>query len=210
MSRRWKRAAGGTLAVVVMALMAWAAFIRIPARAPVEVAFLGYTNSASGALAALLEIRNAGKERIARNSCRISPEPADAGYWYAADVPSRRLDADESERLFVNFQPRPMSRWRATINYVRNPTSLEFRLMSTVDWLSGHGWAPAALRQWRARLSGGQVSTDWIVVPSTNGAPNKSVETNRRPTSPLIAGRQFGRAVHAPRSLSAEVAHLCR
>lgn len=39
---------------------------------------------------------------------------------------------------------------------------------------------------------------------------NKSVETNRRPASPLDAGREFGAASHAPPSLSATVAHLCR
>jgi cell wall-associated NlpC family hydrolase len=32
---------------------------------------------------------------------------------------------------------------------------------------------------------------------TTNKTPNKSVETNCRPASPLDAGRQFGRAVHA-------------
>ena len=40
--------------------------------------------------------------------------------------------------------------------------------------------------------------------------PNKSVETNRRPASPLDAGRQFERASCAPPSLSAAVAHLWR
>lgn len=40
--------------------------------------------------------------------------------------------------------------------------------------------------------------------------PNKSVETNRRPASPLRPGQQFGSASRAPPSLSAAVAHLCR
>jgi len=39
---------------------------------------------------------------------------------------------------------------------------------------------------------------------------NKSVETNRRPAPPFSAGRQFRRALHAPPSLSAAVAHLYR
>jgi len=39
---------------------------------------------------------------------------------------------------------------------------------------------------------------------------NQSVETNRRPASPLDAGRQFTCAVCAPPFLSAAVAHLCR
>jgi hypothetical protein len=39
--------------------------------------------------------------------------------------------------------------------------------------------------------------------------PNKSVETNRRPVTPLHAGRQSGSALRAPPSLSAAVAHLC-
>ncbi|MHB1309641.1 MAG: hypothetical protein ACYC23_21430 [Limisphaerales bacterium] len=39
---------------------------------------------------------------------------------------------------------------------------------------------------------------------------NKSVETNRRPASPVNAGRQFERASYAPPCLSASVAHLCR
>jgi hypothetical protein len=42
-----------------------------------------------------------------------------------------------------------------------------------------------------------------------NGA-NKSVETNRRPASPLNAGPQFGRTSYAPPFLSAAVAHLWR
>ncbi len=39
---------------------------------------------------------------------------------------------------------------------------------------------------------------------------NKSVETNRRPASPLNAVRQFGSASCAPPLLSAAVAHLWR
>jgi hypothetical protein len=37
---------------------------------------------------------------------------------------------------------------------------------------------------------------------------NKSVETNRRPASPLNAGRQFGSAWYTPPFLPAAVAHL--
>jgi len=40
-------------------------------------------------------------------------------------------------------------------------------------------------------------------------AANKSVETNRRPAFPINAGREFGRALCAPASPSAAVAHLC-
>jgi hypothetical protein len=40
--------------------------------------------------------------------------------------------------------------------------------------------------------------------------PNKSMETNRRPTSPVDAGRNCGRTLYAPSSLSARVAHLNR
>ena len=32
--------------------------------------------------------------------------------------------------------------------------------------------------------------------------PNQTLETNCRPASPLDAGRQFGRAVHAPTCVS--------
>ena len=39
---------------------------------------------------------------------------------------------------------------------------------------------------------------------------NKSVETNRRPASPVNAGRQFEDASCAPPPLSAAVAHLWR
>jgi hypothetical protein len=39
---------------------------------------------------------------------------------------------------------------------------------------------------------------------------NKSVETNRRPASPLKAGRQFESASCAPPFPSAAVAHLQR
>jgi hypothetical protein len=39
---------------------------------------------------------------------------------------------------------------------------------------------------------------------------NKSVETNRRPASPLDAGRQFESASCDPPSVSAAVAHLWR
>jgi hypothetical protein len=38
--------------------------------------------------------------------------------------------------------------------------------------------------------------------------PNKSVETNRRPASPLDTAQLFGIALCAPPSLSAAVAHL--
>lgn len=41
-------------------------------------------------------------------------------------------------------------------------------------------------------------------------APNKSVETNRRPASPFNAGCIFERTSCAPPSLSAAVAHLWR
>jgi hypothetical protein len=40
--------------------------------------------------------------------------------------------------------------------------------------------------------------------------PNQTLETNRRPTSPLDVERQFGRAIHAPPFLSAAVAQLGR
>ena len=40
--------------------------------------------------------------------------------------------------------------------------------------------------------------------------PNKIGRANRRPTSPLNAGRQFESASCAPPSLSAPVAHLGR
>jgi hypothetical protein len=39
---------------------------------------------------------------------------------------------------------------------------------------------------------------------------NQSVETNRRPASPVDAGRQFESAPCAPPFLSAAVAHLFR
>ncbi len=56
------------------------------------------------------------------------------------------------------------TRWKraasVTFMLVRNPTSLEFWLMNTVDWLRGHGGAPTAPRQWRDRLTGGEVSTE--------------------------------------------------
>ncbi len=172
MSTRWKRYIGALAVILVLMAIAGIAYVSSRGSKPVHVAFLDYTNSAPGRLSATLEIRNRSKERIARNSCRISPEPADVGYWYAADAPSHRLEPAETERLTVTFQPRPMTRWRATVIYVRNPTALEFRLMSCVDWLSGHGWAPSALRDWRDGLAGGRVSTDWIVVPATNSAPN--------------------------------------
>jgi hypothetical protein len=42
----------------------------------------------------------------------------------------------------------------------------------------------------------------------SKNTPNKSVETNRRPASPLNAGWQFGTASCAPPFLSAPVAHL--
>jgi hypothetical protein len=40
--------------------------------------------------------------------------------------------------------------------------------------------------------------------------PNKTVETNRRPASPLSGMWQFGSASYAPPSLSAALAHLSR
>jgi len=40
--------------------------------------------------------------------------------------------------------------------------------------------------------------------------PNQSVETNRRPASPLNVGRQSESASCAPAFLPAAVAHLCR
>lgn len=170
MTTRRKRAIRALVAIVVLLVCAGIAFLRSMGNQAVDVAFLGYTNSAAGGLSALLEIRNRGTERIARNSCRIHPEPADAGYWYAADVPSRRLEPGEAERLAVAFPPRSMTRWRATIIHVRNPTDFEYRLMRGVDWLNDHGWAPSALRKWRDGFSGGQTSTDWIVAPATNKA----------------------------------------
>jgi hypothetical protein len=36
-----------------------------------------------------------------------------------------------------------------------------------------------------------------------SGSGNRSLQTNRRPASPLNAGQRFGRAVHASASLSA-------
>jgi hypothetical protein len=41
-------------------------------------------------------------------------------------------------------------------------------------------------------------------------SPNKIGRANRRPASPVYAGRQFARASCAPPSLSAAVAHLWR
>ncbi len=171
MSTRWKRSIGALAVILVLMVFARVACVRSPRSQPVDVVFLGYTNSAAGGLCARLEIRNRSGERIARNSCRISPEPADTGYWYAVNARSHTLEPNEAERLVVAFEPRPMTRWRATIIYVRNPTVVESRLVSCVDWLRRHGWAPPALRKWRDRLAGGQVSTDWIAVPVPTALP---------------------------------------
>jgi len=165
MSTRTKRMLGLSFLMLVLVVLGGIAYVLSPRAPSVEVSFLGYTNSISGDLSAALEIRNRGKERVARNSCRISPAPADTGYWYAADVPSHGLEPNETERLVLTFEPRRMTRWRATIIYVRNPTAAEYRLMSCVDWLGDHGLAPSALRRWRDGLAGGQVETDWIAVP---------------------------------------------
>lgn len=180
MSTRWKVTVAVTLGIVALILVTGIIFPRSPNRETVHVAFLGYTNGPGG-LYGVLEVSNLGKERIARNSCRISPEPAEEGYWYAAQVPSHRLEPGDSEKLVVSFDPRPMTRWRATIVYVRNPTTLQFHVLRGVDWLKRHGWAPSALRRWRDGLTGRQTTTDWILVPATNGVPNPSVETNRPP-----------------------------
>ncbi len=193
MRMRWRRSIGALSVILVLMVFAGIAYVRPPKSQPVEVVFLGYTNSAAGGLSATIEIRNRSRERIARNSCRISPEPADVGYWYAADIPSHRLEPGETERLVVSFQPGPMTRWRATIIYVRNPTTLELRLMECVDWLRGQGWAPTALREWLDGLNRGQASTDWIEVPVTNSAPNPDAGPNdeQRGQSHVPIGASF-------------------
>jgi hypothetical protein len=47
-------------------------------------------------------------------------------------------------------------------------------------------------------------------IIESSRTPNNSVETNRRPASPLSAGREFGSTSCAPPFLSAAVGHLSR
>ncbi len=203
MGMRHKQA---TVAVVVVLMMAVLVLVGIAGRrspkAPaVRVSFLYYTNNSQGDLAALLEIKNQSEELIARNSCRISPEPSgDSGYWYAADVPSHRLAAGASERLVISFKPHPMTRWRATVVYVWNPSEFRFRAMRCIDWLGDHGLAPPLLEDWRDGLNRAESSTDWIVLPASNATPNKITGPNaggRRqlpiPTPPTARVGQFWR-----------------
>lgn len=98
------------------------------------------------------------------------------------DELARLLEPDETERLVVTFESRPMTRWQATIVYVRNPTALERWPTKCVDWLGKRGWAPSALREWRDGVAGGLVSTDWIAVPATDGVPTL--------TEPPLAGEE--------------------
>jgi hypothetical protein len=59
----------------------------------------------------------------------------------------------------------------------------------------------------------GDLTVEWTLtamITFGNRKPNQSVETNRRPASPLKVDWQFESASWAPPSLSAAVAHLCR
>lgn len=138
-------------------------------RLPVEVHFLRYTNGPNGQLAAVLQIRNRGSFRLARNACRITPQPSgDKGFWYAAEVPSRRLEPDQKEEILISFRSGPMTHWRATTLYVRNPTSLESDLLQFVEWLSERGLSLPRVHEWTKARCSGQVTTEWFSAPSTD------------------------------------------
>jgi hypothetical protein len=157
----------GTAALVMLigaAVVLWS-----QAKKPaLEVRFLRYTNGPQGELAAVLEIKNRRGTRVARNACRITPEPSgDKGFWYVADVASRRLEPNQREEIFFSFRPGPMSRWRATVRYVRNPTSLEYDFQQVLDWLDERGLSLSRVRKWCEAQSSGQVSTEWNSAPPT-------------------------------------------
>ncbi len=138
-----------------------------PKKPTLEVRFLRYTKGPQGELGAVLEIINRGRTRVARNACRITPEPSgDKGFWYDADVPSQRLNPNQREEIFFNFRPGPMSRWRATVCYVRNPTSLEYDFQQVVDWLDARGLSLSRVRKWCEAQTSGQVSTEWNRSPA--------------------------------------------
>jgi hypothetical protein len=174
-----------SLAIVAAVLSALAAFVllRNPPRGPLlQAAFLHYTNTAAGALAACIEVRNPSEWRIARNGCRITPEP---GYWYLADVRSRVLEPHASETLVLVFDQQPMSRWQATAIYVRDCTPLEMRLEHAAGWLADHRLAPKALLQSRERRREGQATTGWIPrapeTPSPGLAPSAGPQPRAAP-----------------------------
>ncbi len=173
MSMRHTLRTVAVVVVLVLAALLGIAFICLArvSKAPVVRAnFLSYTNSAQGGLLAVLEIQNQSEENVACDGLRISPEPSgEKGFWYAVDVPPhlRRLKAGETGRLVVSFRPQPMTRWRATIRYVWNPSEMRFRAMRSVDWLGDRGLAPASLRDWRDRLNRAESSTDWITFPAS-------------------------------------------
>jgi hypothetical protein len=152
----------GIAAVLVLALLALFAVTK--PRAPLlEVKFLGYTNSVAGMPSAIIEIRNASRTRVARNSCRIEPE---GGTWYLADVRSRVLAQGEKETILLQFKREhrgPSSvRWRAVAIYVRNPTDIEYRLKECALWLKQRRLDPVRLQRWADGLTGGEASTEWI------------------------------------------------
>ncbi len=62
-------------------------------------------------------------------------------------------------------------------------------------------WLSRRIENGKVRYSGLEIQRKQAKTP---------VETNRRPASPLDAGRQFGRGSCAPTPLSAAVAHLYR
>jgi hypothetical protein len=155
-----------------LGLVMGAALVRHRSKPPLELQFLRYTNDPSGGLAAVLEIRNRGGVRVARNACRVAPEPGgEKGFWYAAEVPSRRLEPGEREEILVGFRPGPMTRWRLSALYARNPTDLEFDLRRFAQWLGERGLPLSRIREAIEARSRGQVSTEWIWAPSAaNGS----------------------------------------
>src|ERR1039458_404251 len=63
---------------------------------------------------------------------------------------------------------------------------------------------------WPERHPRAASQVGWAEMTGHVVKANKTVETNRRPASPLDGGRKSGSASYAPPSLSAAFAHLCR